>query len=437
LRDTVEPFCLSVNIARRLAQAEADFPAKLRCLFDPQRYKILYGGRGGAKSWGAARALLILGARSRLRILCAREFQNSIADSVHRLLADQIAALDLAGFYDVQQRAIRGRNGTEFGFEGLRHNVAKIKSYEGVDICWVEEAQTVSKSSWDTLIPTIRKDASEIWVTFNPELEEDDTYQRFVVRPPSHARVVKVNWQDNPWFPATLEREKNDLKARDPDAYLNVWEGHCRHALEGAVYAGELRAATESGRITRVPYDPTQPVHTFWDLGWADNTSIWFAQAIGFEFRLIDYLQDSQKPLNHYLSRLAERGYVYGTDWLPWEAEAKQIGTGRSVEDLMRAAGRTVRIAPKLSVSDGINAARTLFSKCWFDQEKCADGLQCLRHYRYEVDADGGMLKRKPLHNWASHGADAFRYFAVAIEEPRRERARVVPHYDFAGAWMA
>jgi phage terminase large subunit len=416
--------------------SDAQFPDKLACLFEPKRYKILYGGRGGAKSWGVARALLILGASRSLRILCAREFQNSIADSVHKLLSDQIAALGLGGHYDVLQSAIRGRNGTEFRFEGLRHNVTKIKSYEGVDICWVEEAQSVSKESWDTLIPTIRNDGSEIWVTFNPELEADETYRRFVVAPPKESVVVKIGWQDNPWFPATLRAEKDDLRARDPDAYLNVWEGHPRHALDGAVYANELRAATEAGRITRVPYDPTQPVHTFWDLGWADNTSIWLAQAIGFEFRLIDYLSDSQKPLNHYLARLGERGYVYGTDWLPWEAEAKQIGTGRSVEDLMRAAGRSVRITPKLSVADGINAARTIFSKCWFDAETCADGLQCLRHYRYERDTDKDTFRRKPVHDWASHGADAFRYFAVAIEEPVRPRAPRAHEYGFAGAWM-
>src|SRR5262249_34934282 len=155
-----------------------------------------------------------------LRILCAREFQNSIADSVHRLLSDQVAALGLTGHYDVLQTAIRGRNGTEFRFEGLRHNVTKIKSYEGVDICWVEEAQSVSKESWDTLIPTIRNDGSEIWVTFNPELEEDETYRRFVVAPPKDSLVVKIGWQDNPWFPATLRAEKDDLRVRDPDAYL-------------------------------------------------------------------------------------------------------------------------------------------------------------------------------------------------------------------------
>jgi phage terminase large subunit len=235
--------------------AKAEFPAKLQCLFAPKRYKVLYGGRGGAKSWGVARALLIQGAAKPLRILCAREFQNSISESVHALLSDQIKALGLDGFYEVQNTTIRGRNGTELYFAGLRHNVTKIKSFEGVDIVWCEEAQTISKSSWDTLIPTIRKEGSEIWITFNPSLEADETYQRFVARPPTNSTVVKVNWSDNPWFPAVLRQEKDDLKAKDPDAYLTVWEGHCKQTLDGAIYANEVRKATEEGRFARVPYD--------------------------------------------------------------------------------------------------------------------------------------------------------------------------------------
>src|SRR5574337_1147207 len=241
----------------------AEFPEKLKFLFEPARYKVLFGGRGGAKSWGVARALLIQAAASPLRILCAREFQNSIAESVHHLLQSQIAAIGLSSFYEIQAGLIRGTNGSEFVFAGLRNNVTKIKSFEGVDRVWVEEAQTVSKSSWEVLIPTIRKEGSEIWLTFNPELETDETYQRFVVNPPAGARVVKINWDDNPWFPETLRREKDDLKMRDPDAYQNVWEGNCRVTLDGAIYARELRLAQEEGRIRSVPYDAAKPVHTF------------------------------------------------------------------------------------------------------------------------------------------------------------------------------
>ena len=176
-----------------MTTANAEFPEKLQFLFEPSRYKVLHGGRGGAKSWGVARALLIKGAASPLRILCARELQNSIVESVHHLLQTQIDALKLESFYEVQNQLIRGLNGTEFIFAGLKQNITRIKSFEAVDIVWVEEAQTVSKKSWDTLIPTIRRDNSEIWITFNPELDTDETYQRFVLNPPSDAKVVKVN----------------------------------------------------------------------------------------------------------------------------------------------------------------------------------------------------------------------------------------------------
>ena len=218
------------------AIAKAEFPEKLSILFEQARYKVLYGGRGGAKSWGVARALLILGAKSPLRLLCAREFQTSIKDSVHKLLSDQIYALGLETFYEITQANIKGKNGTEFSFVGLKNNTTNIKSYEGVDICWVEEAQSVSKNSWNILIPTIRKENSEIWITFNPELETDETYQRFVVHAPENSIVQKINWSDNPWFPETLNLERLALKQRDVEAYNTVWEGLCRQTIDGAIF---------------------------------------------------------------------------------------------------------------------------------------------------------------------------------------------------------
>ena len=402
-----------------MAAHRAEFPAKLRFLFEPARYKILYGGRGGAKSWGVARALLIQAAATPLRILCAREFQNSIVESVHHLLQAQIDATGLGSFYEVQNSMIRGTNGSEFIFAGLRNNVTKIKSFEGVDRVWVEEAQTVGKSSWDTLIPTIRKDGSEIWVTYNPELETDETHRRFVVTPPPGAIVVKINWNDNPWFPDTLLREKDELKVRDPDAYQNVWEGNCRMTLDGAIYAKELRLAQEERRIRSVPYDAAKQVHTFFDLGWADNTSIWFAQAVGNELRLIDYYSNNQMPIQHYISVLQNKGYLYGTDWLPHDAKARTLATGRSVEEIMLAAGRKVRIVPNLSVADGINAGRTIFNRCYFDEQKCTEGLQSLRRYRFDVDPESRQFSGRPLHDYHSHAADAFRYFAVSVEDEK------------------
>src|SRR6185437_280562 len=279
----------------------AQFPEKLGFLFRPSRYKVAHGGRGGAKSWGFARALLILGAQKSLRILCTRETMKSITDSVHKLLSDQINELGLSSHYEVLRHTIVGRNGTEFIFAGIRQNVGNIKSYEGCDIVWVEEAQTVSKHSWNVLIPTIRKNGSEIWISFNPELETDETYQRFVVSPPQGAQVVRVNWRDNPWFPETLRLEMEDLRKRDPDECEHVYEGNCKQAIEGAVYRAELAAAEREGRLARVPWDSQHPVHTFWDLGFGDNTSIWFAQSMPFEFRIIDHLSWSLLGLNHYV----------------------------------------------------------------------------------------------------------------------------------------
>jgi len=398
-------------------ELDVEFPEKIGFLFNPSRYKVLYGGRGSGKSWGVARALLLMGIQKPLRVLCARELQNSITDSVHALLADQIKTLNLDSIYEVQNTVIYGKNGTEFLFAGLKHNVTKIKSFEGVDVCWVEEAQTVSKSSWDVLLPTIRKDGSEIWITFNPELDTDETYKRFVIVPPANAVVQKVNWSDNPWFPQVLRDEKDDLKARDMDAYLNVWEGNTRQVLDGAVYATELRKAQEENRIRDIFVDTTIPVSTFWDIGWSDLNSIWFVQTVpGGEVRVIDFYQNCQKTIDHYVQILQSKGYTYRDHWLPHDAEHKNM-TGKSVKDIMQGMNLPVRITPKLSIADGINAARMLMNRCYFDQNRCAEGLQALRHYRYDVDPDTKLFSKTPLHDQNSHAADAWRYVAVAIDE--------------------
>ena len=407
------------------AISKAQFPIKLEGLFKPSRYKVLQGGRGGAKSWGIARALLIKGAKDQMRILCAREFMTSMKDSVHKLLSDQIQALGLTGFYEITQASIRGANGTEFSFVGLKNNVANVKSYEGVDICWVEEAQTVSRLSWNVLIPTIRKEKSEIWVSFNPELETDETYQRFVANPPEDCISIKINWSDNPWFPEVLRLEKDSLKARDLEAYNQVWEGLCRKSVDGAIFGRELQQAELDGRITRVPYDATKPVHAIFDLGWADSTSIWFLQFVGMETRLIRYIEDSQKTMSHYLATMQTYGYVYDTVWLPHDAQNKTLAAaGRTIEDIVRAAGYKTQILPKVPILDSINAARTIFPSCYFDREHAADGINCLRHYRYEVDPETKQFSRSPLHDHYSHGADAFRYIGLMIKEPEKRKPK-------------
>ena len=418
------------------AIAQAEFPEKLSILFDKSRYKVLYGGRGGAKSWGVARALLIIGARKPTRILCAREFQTSIKDSVHKLLSDQIVAMGLTDFYEITQNAIRGKNGTEFSFVGLKNNVANIKSYEGCDICWVEEAQTTSKLSWNVLIPTIRKEGSEIWVTFNPELETDETFQRFIVNPPENCIVQRINWSDNPWFPETLRLEKDALFVRDREAYNTVWEGVCRQTVDGAIFAKEMQQAEFEGRITRVPYDATKPVLAVFDIGWADATAVWFLQFIGMETRLIRYYETNQTTMSEILAKMQTFGYVYDTLYLPHDAQNKTLAAnGRSIEDIVRNAGFNVRIIDRVPIADSINAARTIFSKCYFDRENCHEGLQCLRHYRYDVNPETGNFSQKPLHDNYSHGADAFRYIGLMINEPKQVKKKQINYQ--VSSWMS
>jgi len=418
------------------AIAKVEFPTKMGSLFKKARYKVYYGGRGAGKSHSIAKALLVKGVRKPIRVLCAREYMTSIKDSVHKLLSDQIELIGLQSFYEVTQNSIKGQNGTEFAFVGLKNNIANVKSFEGIDICWVEEAQTVSKTSWNVLIPTIRKEESEIWISFNPELEADETYQRFVVSPPDNSIVQRINWSDNLWFPETLRLEKDALKNRDPSSYNNVWEGLCRLTVDGAIFANEMNMAELQGRITTVPYDATKPVHAVFDLGWADHTAIWFVQFIGMETRLIRYLQDTQKTISHYLAEMQKFGYIYETLHLPHDAESKNIASnGRSIDDIVRAAGYKTNILPRVPVVDSINAARTIFSSCYFDRENCADGLQCLRHYRYEVDPDSGQFSRTPLHDVYSHGADAFRYIGLMIQD-KKERKTQKQTYTPGVSWM-
>ena len=403
-------------------KAKVRFPAKLKCLFVPEksRYRILYGGRGGSKSWNIARALLLKGCEQPIRVLCAREFQTSIKDSVHKLLCDQIYKLELEAHYEITQTTIRGINGTEFIFVGVKNNTNNVKSIEGIDICWVEEAQSVSPNSWNVLVPTIRKADSEIWISFNPELPTDETWKRFVLNPPENAVVQKINWNDNPWFPEVLDLERRALQGRDIEAYNNVWEGIPRQTVDGAIFAKEVTMAELEGRICNVPYDATKPVHAVFDLGWADQTACWILQFVGQETRLLRYFEDSQQTMSFYLAKLQSFGYLYDTIWLPHDAKAKSLGTGKSIEEIVRATGMKVQILDRVPVADSINAARTIFNRCYFDRQNTEEGLQCLRHYRYDVDPESKVFSAKPLHDEYSHGADAFRYIGLMINEPRK-----------------
>ena len=283
-----------------------------------------------------------------IRVLCARETQRSIQESVHRLLKDTIGRLQVGHLFDVQETRILGVSGSDFAFAGIRQqSIANLKSFEAVDICWVEEAQVVTKRSWDVLIPTIRKPGSEIWTTLNPELDTDETYTRFIQAPPPGAWVKEVNWHSNPWFGAELDAERRLMQTRDPIGYANVWEGKPRSAVEGAIYAQEIDALLRAGRFTTVSHDPMLKVHTVWDLGWNDQTVILLVQRAGSELRVIDALIRRFSTYEDDVAELKSRvKYTYGTDWLPHDARARNKQTGRSAEEIVRALGRRVEIIP-------------------------------------------------------------------------------------------
>lgn len=402
---------------------DAAIPAAFAELFRPHRYKVVYGGRGGGKSRSFARALLIIGTQRTVRVLCAREIQLSIRDSVKRLLDDEIERLGLGGWYTSTDAEIRGRNGSLFIFSGLRSSPEKIKSYEGLSHCWIEEAETVSERSLDLLTPTMRAPGSEIWMSFNPDRIHAPVWQKFVVlEPPPGSWVKKVTWRDNPWFPPDLRAEMTHCRVTDPDKYDHIWEGNPKLIAEGSYYGRLLQAAEQEGRLGRVPVEPNLLVNTAWDLGMSDSTAIWFFQFLPVghfgEWRFIDYYESSGEGLAHYAEVLAKKGYRYGQHIGPHDIAVRELGTGKSRIETARGLGLNFTVAQNLPVMDGIEAVRQVLAAAWFDREKCGPGLSCLWGYQREYDDRRACFKDMPLHDWTSHGADAFRYAAVGWKKP-------------------
>lgn len=415
-------------------------PAKLAFLFKPARYKVARGGRGSGKSWGFARALLVHAYQKPTRILCAREVQKSIRQSVHQLLSDQIESMGLGSEFEILATEIRGRNGSRFDFVGLSDQTAdSIKSFEGVDIVWVEEGQAISARSWKILVPTIRKEGSEIWVSYNPELESDETHRRFVLEPPPDCVSVLMNWTDNPWFPQVLEEERKHAKATMGEhEYRNVWEGECLPAVTGAIYFDEVATMERGNRITTVPHDPLLKLHAVWDLGWNDSMSIILCQrGGGGDLRVIEYIEDSHRTLADYVADLKALTYDgqkvnWGTDFLPHDGFSKDFKTGKSAEEILRALGRTVRQTPRMDIEGGIRAARAVFSRMYFDKGRTARLVECLKRYRRQINQTTNE-PGSPLHDEYSHGADAFRYLALCSDEMRNEDWGGALHYPKLG----
>ena len=394
---------------------------KFQPFLKPHRYKIAYGGRGSGKSWTIAQLLVLAAWKNPVRILCSREIQRSIQDSVLQLLGDTIERMGLRDYFDIQKTTIIGTNGSRFIFEGMRSNITKIKSMEGLDIVWVEEAESVTYTSWETLIPTVRKDGSEIWVSFNPNVEMDNTYDRFVLNPPADSYVVKVNYNDNPWFPKELETERLELKEKNIDLYNHVWEGEVLSNRDGSYYAKFI----DDGQIMDFPVEPGIPVDTYWDLGVADATAIWFVQQVGMELRIVHAYENQGEGLQFYINYLhdwrVKNQAVLGRHYAPHDIGVRELGTGKSRLETARKLGINFLVVPRLSVEDGIHAARAILPKCYFEKTGTKDGLNALRRYRKEFDEKKGTYKPHPLHDWSSHFADAFRYFAIAFRENRPE----------------
>lgn len=400
-------------------------------MVEPYRYKVYWGGRGAAKSWNIAIALLALGTKRPLRVLCARELQISITDSVHKLLADLVSMFGLQEFYEVQKTTIIGINGTSFLFKGLKHNATEIKSTEGVDICWVEEAEKVSDNSWELLIPTIRKEGSEIWVSFNAKNPTDATYQRFIVNKRPDSLVKKVSWRDNPFFPKVLDGERLHCLNTDPEAYKHIWEGEFDTRYNGAIYARWVAECQTEGRFQTRLYDASLPVYTAWDLGFTDATAIWWYQIARGEIRLIEYYENYGQDVEFYCNEVKSKKYTYSGHAVPHDAANKLLAAGgRSIYQQMVGFGlKNIKIIAATSQQNSIEAARTTLKQCWFDEDMTKDGVAALMQYHFEYDEERKDFKKIPLHDWSSHAADAFEIIGQVWKEPSVPAARTKPRW--------
>lgn len=412
------PGALNVELLPKLAEV----------IFKPKRYLFIRGGRGSGKSWSVARALIIKAFSGQERILCTREMQNSIKQSVHQLLKDQIEELGLSQFFQVLETEIRGLNGSAFYFSGLSDQTStSIKSFEGCTIVWCEEAQTISKRSWRILTPTIRAANSEIWATYNPELESDETHQMAVVNPSRNTISIEVNYPDNPWFPEVLEEERKHAQSTMSAAdYGHTWGGKCLPAVAGAIYFDEMALAEEQGRIREVPADALLKVHAVWDLGWNDSMSIILVQRSASELRIIDYIEDSHRTLDDYVRQLKAMPHNWGVHYLPHDGFSKDFKTGKSVEEIMKALGCSVEKTPNMDIEGGIKAARMSLSRMYFDKTKTARLIECLKRYRRIVNKQTNEAS-SPLHDSYSHGADALRYVALVADSMSNSNGSLKP----------
>jgi len=416
-----------------MTTATIELPRKLVDVFDgPARYRIAYGGRGSGKTRGFAKMTAIRGYQwgaggQEGQILCAREFMNSLDESsLEEIKAAIRSEPFLNEYYEIGEKFVRSKDGRiKYTFAGLRHNLDSIKSKARILLCWVDEAEPVSDLAWRKLIPTIREEGSEIWVTYNPERKNSATHERFRANPPDGAKIAEINWRDNPWFPSVLEQERiNDFKRR-PDHYAHIWEGDFVTVVEGAYYAQAIAAARKDGRIGKVAADPLMTYRAVWDIGGtgakADACSIWIVQYVGREIRLLNYYEAQGQPLAAHVAWMRDNGYDKALCVLPHDGATNDRVHDVSYESALRAAGFEVQVIANQGTGAAmkrIEAARRLFPAMWFDEAKTAPGLDAIGWYHEKRDQERG-IGLGPNHDWASHGADAFGLVAVAYELPK------------------
>lgn len=406
-------------------EISVDIPEPFHELAEPSkqwRYYGYKGGRSSGKSTTVATLLAIKATAKPLRILCCREYQNSIADSVHKLLSDVIKKYQLPN-WEIGREYIRNANGSEFSFKGIRNNAQSIKSFESVDICYVEEAASISNESLEILLPTIRKEGSYFIFVWNPLSEHDAIWERIFKNPDERTYLKTVNSTDiERLLSPEIIAEREKMRKENPELFEHVWLGKPMTVATGSIYGKQLAQAREDGRIGKVPYDGSAPVYAALDLGVGDSTAICFFQTVGQEIHFIDYYESSGEDLAHYIGVLSNKPWEYRQIFLPHDARARELQTGKTREEFFRDHGYnnvTILRPSKLILGqDDINmTARPKFSRCWFDEVKCARLLECLRAYHYEYDDKNKLLKDRPHHDWSSHAADAFMYALIAEAE--------------------
>lgn len=407
------------------------------------RFFVPEGGRGSAKSWTVARLLLLESKEKRLRNLCCRETMSSIRESVHELLATQIQKMDLGWFYKVGTYEIVGKNGSQFIFTGLRVDPEHMKSYEDVDRCWVEEAHAVTKQSWKVLIPTIRKPGSKILVTFNPRHPEDPTSEMFLEKPRPNAMVIKVNWQDNPYFTAENKADMEYDRKVDPDGAAHVWDGEYEQNSEATIFAGKFEVADFEtpfyDTVTGKPWKTLTKdelvkakLATKWngpyygsDFGFSQDPATLLRAWVNEEQTRI-YIDQEFYQVKVPLSQLADKW-----DGIPGSRDYTIFGDASRPETIfhMREAGFDAVAAKKWpgSVEDGIE---------WLKQfemivvhTRCTNTAREFRLYKYKVDKLTGVVLRQIVDKW-NHCIDALRYAFQKAICPDEEEVVVPGEYD-------